>query len=205
MSEAMPKTDMGAGKNRQRRNRLTALIAGGVVVGMVGMAFAAVPLYEIFCQVTGFGGTTQRADVVPNEALDRTVTVQFDSNIADDLAWDFRPAQRRVEVKVGEPAEIYYVATNLSDAPLTGTATFNVTPETVGGYFMKVQCFCFTQQTLAAGESIEMPVLFYVDPSIADDPNLDYVDTITLSYTFFRSTEAEQPSPVAQTTVGGDG
>lgn len=190
---------------RRNKNTLTALIAAGVVVGMVGMAFAAVPLYELFCQVTGFGGTTQRADFAPDEVLDREVIVQFDSNTNPSLAWEFKPAQRRVRVNVGEPAEIYYVATNLSDTPTTGTATFNVTPETVGGYFMKIQCFCFTEQTLEPGESVEMPVLFYVDPSIADDPNLDYVDTITLSYTFYPVSGAQQPSPVAQNAVGGDG
>lgn len=189
---------------RGRRNGVTALIAGAVGVGMVGMAFAAVPLYQLFCQVTGFAGTTQRADDVASEVLDRTVMVQFDANVSEDLGWDFRPRDRRVTVNVGEPIEIVYLATNTTDHVTTGTASFNVTPETTGGYFMKVACFCFTEQTLQPGETVEMPVLFYVDPSIAEDRNLDYVDTITLSYTFFAAPGAE-PGPVAETTVGGDG
>ena len=189
---------------RSRRNGVTALIAGAVGIGMVGMAFAAVPLYQLFCQVTGFGGTTQRADQAAEEILDRIVIVQFDSNSAPDLGWDFRPRDRRVSVRVGEPIEIVYLATNTTDHVTTGTASFNVTPETVGGYFMKIACFCFTEQTLQPGETVEMPVLFYVDPSIVEDRNLDYVDTITLSYTFFAAPGA-QPGPVAGTSVGGDG
>jgi cytochrome c oxidase assembly protein subunit 11 len=189
---------------RRRRKGMTALIAGGVSVGMLGMAFAAVPLYQLFCQVTGFAGTTQRSDTVADEILDRLVTVQFDSNAAAELGWDFRPRDRRVLVRVGEPIEIVYLATNNTDHPTTGTALFNVTPETVGGYFVKVACFCFAEQTLAPGETAEMPVLFYVDPAIEDRPNLDYVDTITLSYTFFAVPEA-QLGPVADTTVAGDG
>ena len=189
---------------RGRRNGVTALIAGAVGVGMVGMAFAAVPLYQLFCQVTGFGGTTQRTDQIADEVLDRLVMVQFDANTSPDLGWDFRPRDRRVQVRIGEPVEIVYLATNTTDHVTTGTASFNVTPETVGGYFMKIACFCFTEQTLQPGETVEMPVLFYVDPSIAEDRNLDYVDTITLSYTFFAAPGA-QPGPVAETTVGGDG
>lgn len=169
------------------------------------MAFAAVPLYQLFCQVTGYGGTTQRAEQVGDEVIDRFVTVRFDSNIASDLAWDFRPVQDRVRVQIGEPAQVYYTATNNSDRPTTGMATFNVAPAVAGSYFMKVECFCFTEQTLQPGESVEMPILFYVDPSIADDTTLDYVDMITLSYTFYASSGAEQQSPVAQNAVGGDG
>jgi cytochrome c oxidase assembly protein subunit 11 len=171
---------------------------------MVGMAFAAVPLYDLFCKVTGFGGTTQRSAAAPGEILDREIIVQFDANMASTLGWDFAPVERRVHVRVGEPAEIAYRATNQSDRTTVGTATFNVTPEVVGAYFMKVECFCFTEQTLAAGQSVEMPVLFYIDPAIADDPNLDYVDTITLSYTFYPVSGAE-PAPVAQATADGGG
>ena len=196
--------DAPARDSKRRRNGMTALIAGGVVVGMVGMAFAAVPLYQLFCQVTGFGGTTQRTDAMAEEILDRTVMVQFDANSAPELGWDFRPRDRRVTVRIGEPVEIVYLATNTTDHVTTGTASFNVTPETTGGYFMKVACFCFTEQTLQPGETVEMPVLFYVDPRIAEDHNLDYVDTITLSYTFFATAGAE-PAPVAEVTVGGDG
>lgn len=189
---------------QSRRNRTTAFIAAGVVFGMIGAAFAAVPLYELFCQVTGFGGTTQRAEEASDRILDRTVIVAFDSNISPDLAWEFVPEQRKVTVRLGEATEIRYRATNLSDQPTTGSATFNVTPEIVGGYFMKVQCFCFTEQTLEPGESIEMPVLFYVDPSLADNPNMDYVDTITLSYTFYPVSGSQQ-APVVGNAAAGDG
>ena len=193
-----------ASARNRRRNTRTALLAGGLVVTMVGLAFAAVPLYEIFCQVTGFGGTTQRAEAMPDEILDRTVIVQFDANMASTLGWDFAPVERRVHVRLGEPTEVAYRATNNSDRTMIGTATFNVTPETVGAYFMKVECFCFTEQTLAAGESVDMPILFYVDPAMADNRLLDYVDTITLSYTFYPAVGAE-PAPVAQTAVEGGG
>ncbi len=190
--------------DRQRRNTMTALIAGGVVLGMVGMAFAAVPLYQLFCQVTGFGGTTQRVEHLSDQILDRVVIVRFDANIANTLGWEFEPGQTRVNVQIGEATEITYLAINNSNHTTVGTAIFNVTPESVGAYFMKVECFCFTDQTLAPGESVVMPVLFYVDPALADDPNLDYVDTITLSYTFFPVIDAET-EPVAQNAVGGDG
>ena len=187
--------------NGGRRKHLTAFIAAGVVLGMVGMSFAAVPLYRVFCQVTGYGGTTQQADTLPDMVLEREVYVQFDSNVAANLGWDFRPEQRRVKVHIGEATEIAYLATNTTDHPITGQAIFNVTPETVGAYFVKVECFCFTRQTLQPGETVRMPVLFYVDPSLADHSDLDYVDTITLSYTFNLVAGAEEEP----TTVGGDG
>ncbi len=185
----------------RRRKGFTALIVGGVVLGMVGMSFAAVPLYRIFCQVTGYGGTTQSADDVTDVVLAREVYVQFDSNIAPGLGWDFRPEQRRVKVHIGQATEIAYIATNTTDHPVTGQAIFNVTPETVGAYFVKVECFCFTQQTLQPGETVRMPVLFYVDPKLADREDLDYVDTITLSYTF-NLVAGAQAEPA---TAGGDG
>jgi cytochrome c oxidase assembly protein subunit 11 len=194
----------GRGAAKKRRNTRTAVLAASIVVFMIGMSFAAVPLYKVFCQVTGYGGTTQRTADLPDEMLDRIVIVQFDSNVASTLGWEFEPVQRRVHVHIGEPTEIAYRATNLTGHATVGTAVFNVTPETVGAYFMKVQCFCFTQQALGPGESVEMPVLFYIDPSIADDPNLDYVDTITLSYTFYPAVGAE-PAPVAQTATAGGG
>lgn len=193
-----------AGGRKKRSNARTVILTGSIALFMVGMSFAAVPLYKVFCQVTGYGGTTQRTAELPDEVLDRVVIVQFDSNTASTLGWDFEPVQRRVHVHIGEPTEIAYRATNLTGHTTVGTATFNVTPESVGAYFMKVQCFCFTQQTLEAGESVEMPVLFYIDPSIADDPNLNYVDTITLSYTFYPAVGAE-PAPVAQTATAGGG
>lgn len=185
----------------RRRKRATAFIVGGVVLGMVGMSFAAVPLYRIFCQVTGYGGTTQTADTVNDVVLAREVYVQFDSNVAPGLGWDFRPEQRRVKIHIGEPTEVAYLATNTTDHPITGQAIFNVTPETVGAFFVKVECFCFTEQTLQPGETVRMPVLFYVDPKLADREDLDYVDTITLSYTF-NLVAGAQAEPA---TAGGDG
>jgi len=168
-----------------RRHGLTAALCVVFVAGMVGMSFAAVPLYRIFCQVTGFGGTPQRADAAPARSLDRKVTVRFDGNVANGLGWSFRPRDRQVTLNVGEVAEVAFIAENRGDTVSTGTAAFNVTPEAVGAYFNKIACFCFTEQTLAAGQSLDMPVQFFIDPAIADDKELDHVGTITLSYTFF--------------------
>ncbi len=192
------------GRGGDRRRRTTALIFGGVAFGMVGMSFAAVPLYRLFCQVTGYGGTTQRADAVGDRVLDRVVRVQFDSNVADSLGWRFAPAQRSIEVRLGEPAVMEYTAENLTGAPTAGTAVFNVTPEAVGRYFNKIECFCFSVQTLAAGETAVLPVLFFVDPALADDPILNYIETITLSYTFY-PTALPEPRPLAQAVAGAAG
>ncbi|MEQ9638487.1 MAG: cytochrome c oxidase assembly protein [Alphaproteobacteria bacterium] len=178
------------------RNRVVALGGVAVVAGMLGLSYAAVPLYQLFCQVTGYGGTPQQADVAPDQVLDRTITVRFNADTMPELPWRFRPAQRQVTLKVGEQGLAFYVAENLSKRPVTGQAAFNVTPEKAGRYFTKVECFCFTEQTLAAGQQVDMPVSFYVDPAIADDRDLDEVKTITLSYTFFR---ADDPAP---TTIG---
>jgi cytochrome c oxidase assembly protein subunit 11 len=180
---------------RQRSSHATALICVAVIAGMVGLSFAAVPLYALFCQVTGFGGTTQRADGPAGRVLDRKVTIRFDAN-TNGLDWRFGPRTRTVTLRVGETGEAIFRAENLSDAPLTGTAAFNVTPEQVGAYFTKIACFCFTEQTLQPGETLDMPVVFYVDPAIAEDDELDFVRTITLSYTFF-PTERRTPPPVA--------
>jgi cytochrome c oxidase assembly protein subunit 11 len=180
---------------RQRSSHMTALICVAVIAGMVGLSFAAVPLYALFCQVTGFGGTTQRADGPAGKVLDRKVTIRFDANI-NGLDWRFRPVTRTVTLRVGETGEAIFRAENPGDVPLTGTATFNVTPEQVGAYFTKIACFCFTEQTLQPGEKLDMPVIFYVDPAIAEDEELDYVQTITLSYTFFPA-ERRGPAPVA--------
>ena len=168
-----------------RRNKFTAFAAASVVAGMVGMSYAAVPLYELFCQVTGFGGTPQRADSAPQQVLDRDVTVRLNADVGSGLAWKFQPLQRDVTLKVGEEALAFYRATNMSDKPVVGMATFNVTPDKVGQYFNKIACFCFTEQRLEPGQSIDMPVSFFVDPRIAQDRNLDDVSDITLSYTFF--------------------
>jgi cytochrome c oxidase assembly protein subunit 11 len=173
-----------------KRNARTALVLAGVFAGMVGLSFAAVPLYRLFCQVTGFGGTTQIAEVAP-EALERTIKVRFNADRSPELPWAFKPKQVEVEVKLGERAMAYYTAENLSDEPVSGTATFNVTPLKAGKYFSKIACFCFTEQTLQPGERVDMPVDYFVDPAILDDPNMADVGTITLSYTFFPMPDAQ--------------
>lgn len=187
----------------QNRLGLTAAICAVFVAGMVGMSFAAVPLYRVFCQVTGFGGTTQRAADAPARTLDREVTVRFDGNVANGLGWNFRPLQRQITLRVGEVAEVAFFAENRTDAPTTGSASFNVTPNAAGVYFNKLACFCFTEQSLAAGESVDMPVQFFVDPAIAEDHELDYVNTITLSYTFYPVAKP-RAEPVAA-AAGADG
>jgi cytochrome c oxidase assembly protein subunit 11 len=188
----------GSTPDRSRRPsaKVTAFVCVAVVAGMVGLSFAAVPLYTLFCQVTGFGGTTQRADGPADRVLDRKVTIRFDANTGNGLDWRFRPMTRQVTLRVGETGEAIFRAENTSGVPLAGTATFNVTPEQVGIYFTKIACFCFTEQTLQPGEALDMPVIFYVDPAIAEDGELDYIRTITLSYTFF-PVERRAPAPVA--------
>lgn len=179
-----------------RRNRRMLVGALAVVAGMVGLSFAAVPLYQVFCKATGFGGTTQVATKGADRIVDRTVTVRFDAEVNRELPWQFRPVQNAVQVKLGEVREIRYHAKNLSDKALVGTATFNVTPDKAGIYFNKIQCFCFTRQRLEPGQELDMPVTFFVDPSLADDPHMKDVATITLSYTFFLA--ADQTAAAAQ-------
>ena len=169
---------------RSNQRVLVSLVM--IAVGMGCLAYASVPLYRIFCQVTGFGGTTQRATAAPAHEAARMVTVRFDANVAD-VPWEFEPDQRAVTVHVGENTLATFHAHNTGHVPITGTATFNVTPSKAGQYFDKIQCFCFTEQTLKPGETAELPVSFFVDPAILQDRNLDDVDTITLSYTFFRA------------------
>jgi cytochrome c oxidase assembly protein subunit 11 len=178
------------------KNRKVAMIFAAVVVGMVGLAYASVPLYRLFCQVTGFGGTTQRAEAAPQKTVDRRMTILFDANTAGSLPWTFEPVQRALDVKVGEENFAYYRATNNSDHAITGSAVFNVTPDTTGAYFNKIECFCFTEQTLKPGQTVEMPVSFFIDPAIVDDRGLDKINTITLSYTFY---PADEPSNVSST------
>ena len=192
------------GKAGERRRAATALILGGVVVGMVGLAFAAVPLYRLFCQVTGFGGTTQVADAapLPAEIGDRLVTVRFNADIARDLPWHFKPGQREIAVRVGEMAMAVYTAENRSDRVLVGSSTFNVTPVKAGAYFNKIECFCFEEQTLAPGERADFPVSFFVDPEIVEDRRLDDVTTITLSYTFFARGEGVTEAALAPDAAG---
>jgi cytochrome c oxidase assembly protein subunit 11 len=181
-----------------RANRRLGLTMAGVAVAMLGLAFAAVPLYRIFCQVTGYGGTTQRALAAPDHVGERMMTVRFNAEIGgNNLPWTFEPIQREVRLKVGEERLAYYRAHNNATVAVTGMATFNVTPQKAGLYFEKISCFCFTAQTLAPGETAEMPVSFFIDPDIVKDPNLDDVTTITLSYTFFRTkSDGDGPSRV---------
>ena len=183
---------------------LTASLCAVFVTGMVGMSFAAVPLYRIFCQVTGFAGTTQRADAGPVRTLDREITIRFDGNVANGLGWSFRPRQRQVTLHVGEVAEIAFIAENRGNAASTAAATFNVTPNVAGAYFNKIACFCFTEQSLEPGQSLDMPVQFFVDPAIADDSELDHVDTITLSYTFFPVASPAKPVAAIAADRQGD-
>lgn len=166
------------------RNLRTALLAVLGVCTMTGVGFASVPLYRIFCEATGLNGTTQRGQRAPG-STGHKVTVAFDSNVSPKMPWKFAPERRADVVDIGGRDMAFYTATNLSDKPVTGTASFNVTPAIAGKYFTKIQCFCFTQQTLQPGETVRMPVLFYVDPAILDDPDARDVEEITLSYTFY--------------------
>lgn len=170
---------------KKRRMAVTAAICVVGVAAMVGASFAAVPLYALFCQVTGIAGTTQRANAAPSASVDRAITVRFDANVGNGLGWSFRPLTRAVTVKAGEVGEAVYVAENRTDKTITGAAVFNVTPFEVGPYFNKIACFCFNEQTLKPGERVEMPVTFFIDPAIVKDSDVDYVHSITLSYTFY--------------------
>ena len=182
---------------RRRRNGATLLLLVSVVAGMVGLSFASVPLYRLFCQATGLGGTTQRAAAAPHEAAAGVVTIRFDAETAPDLGWEFRPLQSAVTVHPGEERQIFYRAVNKTAEPLTGTATYNVTPAKAGIYFDKLQCFCFSEQHLAAGQSTDMAVVFFVDPDILTDPNTSDVRSITLSYTMFRARPPARPTASA--------
>ena len=157
----------------------------GIAFGMLAMAYAAVPLYQIFCQVTGYGGTTQVAESTNGVILERTVKVRFTANSHKDMPWAFKPQQISQTLKVGEQGLAFFAAENLTDKTIVGTATFNVTPYKAATYFNKIQCFCFTEQTLQPGERVDMPVTYFIDPEIADDENLDDVKEVVLSYTFF--------------------
>lgn len=189
---------MDKSKDLARRNRKLAVTCVGVFGFMIGAAYASVPLYDLFCRVTGFGGTTQVAEAASDVVIDREITIRFDGNVNHTLPWDFKPEQRSVTLKMGETAQLAYLAHNTSDRTTVGTSTFNVSPPTAGAYFNKLDCFCFTEQALDSGETVEMPVVFFVDPEMDKDPELKSVKEITLSYTFF---PVEQPErPVAATT-----
>ncbi|MFT4151235.1 MAG: cytochrome c oxidase assembly protein [Paracoccaceae bacterium] len=174
----------------------TALILAGIVAVMVSLSFAAVPFYSWFCRVTGFGGTVAVAAAAPDTILDQTITIRFDGSTDKGLPWEFRPMQNKMTLRIGETGLAFYEAKNLSDQTIAGTAAYNVTPDAAGGFFTKIQCFCFTEQVLKPGERVEMPVTFYVDPAMVTDREGKYVHEITLSYTFF-----EQPLPEDQAAL----
>ena len=190
-----------------RRNIRTLAFLGAFVAGMGGLAYASVPLYEIFCRVTGYGGTTQVAAVESNQVVERTIKIRFDANVNRALGWAFDPVMKSMDLRVGENALAFYQAENQGDDVIVGTATFNVTPDKAGLYFNKVDCFCFTEQVLKPGQRVDMPVSFFIDPAIVEDPNLDEVTTITLSYTFFRAEDQSAAERVEQAGLQsvGDG
>lgn len=177
---------LGVSPEVASRNKRVALIGLATAVGMVGLAYAAVPLYQIFCQVTGYAGTPQVAAEAPMGFIDRQMKVSFDSNVANDLAWAVTPAVAITD-NIGKVDTVNYVATNLSDKPITGTAVFNVSPEKAAVYFNKIECFCFSEQTLMPGETVDMPIVFFVDPELDNNRELDTIKEITLSYTFYAS------------------
>ncbi|ESX13771.1 cytochrome C oxidase assembly protein [Mesorhizobium sp. LSHC440B00] len=182
---------------KKNTNRAVAAVCVAFFGGMIGMAYAAVPLYKMFCQATGYGGTTQRAEKqYAGRILDRDITVRFDAN-TNGIPWQFQPVARSVTIKIGETTQAHYSATNKFDRAVTGRATFNVQPELAGPYFNKVECFCFTDTTLKPGETLDMPVVFYVDPDIVNVPELKDLKTITLSYTMF---PVQKNKPVASST-----
>ena len=170
-----------------KNRRFLATVAGlvSIVVGMAGLAYASVPLYDLFCKVTGYGGTPQIAEILPSVVGSREMTVRFNADVNRDLPWEFRPVNGKVMVRVGEPTLVYYRVKNLSDKTIIGTATYNVTPLRAGSYYSKIDCFCFAEQELKPGETVELPVSFFVETSIESDPSMEDINTVTLSYTFF--------------------
>jgi cytochrome c oxidase assembly protein subunit 11 len=181
--------------SQSRKIRMTVLSCTGIVAGMVGLAYASVPLYELFCKVTGFDGTPRIASSNTSEATDRKVSVRLDSNVAPGLNWRFSPETPEVKVRLGETNTVLYKVTNTGTQPTTGIATYNVQPDLAGSYFTKLECFCFTEQTLQPGETLESAVVFYVDPRIAEDSDVKHIGSLTLSYTYFPSKGGK---PVAQ-------
>jgi cytochrome c oxidase assembly protein subunit 11 len=179
------------GKNR------TAAQAVGVVLVMGSLAWASVPFYDWFCRVTGFGGTTGVSDAAPDTILDRTITIRFDGSLARDMPWTFKPVERTMQLRLGEVGLAFYEAHNPTDRPVAGTASYNVAPYSAGGYFSKIDCFCFEMQVLQPGETVLMPVTFYVDPSIVRDGEARYLERITLSYTFHQTDLPEEQATLA--------
>jgi cytochrome c oxidase assembly protein subunit 11 len=189
----------------EKGTRANLIVAGACVAffgGMIGVTFASAELYDLFCRVTGYDGTTQRVTQASNKVLDRKITVRFDANVAPGLGWEFQPVQRSVNIKIGETSQIAYKAKNVLPTPSHGKATFNVTPETAGAYFNKLECFCFTDTELKPGQSLDMPVVFFVDPEIVNEPDLKGIETITLSYTFFPSSDEKPVANLVEKSPG---
>jgi cytochrome c oxidase assembly protein subunit 11 len=180
-------------KSTLRRDMMVASVCGVVVAAMIGLSYASVPFYNWFCRTTGYGGTTQVSEKAPDQVLGRTIAIRFDSNVAPGLPWKFEPEENEIKVRIGEVTTAQYKVTNMAAREITAQAGYNVSPPQVGGYFNKINCFCFTQQTMKPGETREMTVVFYVDPSIAKDSDQDDLNTITLSYTFYRIPNPEKP------------
>ena len=201
----------GLSEAERKRNTKVAVICAGVFFFMTGAAFAAVPIYRMFCQVTGFDGATRRAEAASDTVLAKTLTIRFDANVRD-LPWTFTAEQTSQEAKIGETKIAFFKVTNNSDKPVTGRALFNVVPEQAGPYFQKLQCFCFEDQTIAAGATVDMPVLYYIDPKYADDIDTKGKPEVTLSYTFFPTTSKEaqaapakdHKAPAPKAAVQGD-
>jgi cytochrome c oxidase assembly protein subunit 11 len=200
--EAFPMTNHPSGQGSRpgaSANKRLAAALFALTAVMVGLSFAAVPLYRLFCQATGYDGTPKRAEAASGRTLDREITVRFDANVSSALGWTFQPAQREMRLKIGENALAFYTVANTSSTALTGTATFNVTPEIAGSYFSKVECFCFTEQRLEPGQKADLPVSFFIDPTIVDDADAGGIQEITLSYTFFK---ANKPDASAASASG---
>jgi cytochrome c oxidase assembly protein subunit 11 len=189
-------------KQYRRRHQRVALIFSGIVACMVGLSFAAVPLYRLFCAATGYGGTTQVAHVAPSAPGKRVLTVRFDANVAPGLPWSFVPETPSVSLRTGETKTVFYKVTNSADRPISATAAYNVSPDQAGGYFDKLACFCFSEQTLQAHETAEWPVVFFLDPALEQDETMRHVGAVTLSYTFFASKNAPARSADNRTRPG---
>jgi cytochrome c oxidase assembly protein subunit 11 len=187
------------------RNDVVLVSCFALVIGMVGASYAAVPLYYLFCRATGYGGTPNRANAAPGAVGNRIITVRFDTNVDPALPWSFLPETRSVQVRLGEDRLVYFHAVNKASVPIVGHAAFNVAPDEVARYFTKIQCFCFTEQRLEAGESVEMPVSFFVSPDLAKDRGNDTVSEITLSYTFYPATNQKAGSKTASAPAKGQG
>jgi cytochrome c oxidase assembly protein subunit 11 len=190
---------------RSTRNIAVLASCFAVVIGMVGMSYAAVPLYYMFCRATGYGGTPNRADAAPGATGDRIITVRFDTNVDPALPWSFVPESRAVQVKIGEDKLVFFRAVNNGSAAIVGHAAFNVAPENAARYFNKIQCFCFTEQRLEAGESVEMPVSFFIAPAILKDRADDSITEVTLSYTFYPATNQKTEGKTASVPANGSG